>query len=136
MFEVKAIRFPPSPPQTWVLINVRGTAGVEKTIKKPLKTVPWCKPIGFPQSARYRLKRLKFIALHGNGMNHITTFNPCQEKINRATDTTKIMAQTKSSLVGACARIGESRSTCRVMAAVISWLTLSKIKWLCMVYPL
>jgi len=42
------------------------------------------------------------------------------KKINRATDTTKIMAQTKSSLVGVYARVGESRSTCRVMAAVIS----------------
>ena len=42
------------------------------------------------------------------------------KKISRVTDTMKIMAQTKSSLVGACARIGESRSTCRAMAAVIS----------------
>ena len=59
------------------------------------------------------------------------------KKINRATDTTKIMAQTKSSLVGVCARIGESRSTCRAMAAVISWLTLSKMYRLCMVfYPM
>jgi hypothetical protein len=58
------------------------------------------------------------------------------KKINRATDTTKIMAQTKSSLVGVCARIGESRSTCRAMAAVISWLTLSKMYRLLIRFPL
>ena len=54
------------------------------------------------------------------------------KKISRVTDTIKIMAQIRSSFVGACARVGESRSTCRAMAAVISWLTLSKMYRDCM----
>ena len=54
-----------------------------------------------------------------------------QMKIKRVTETMKIKAHTRSSFVGACARVGKSRSTCRVMAAVISWLTLSKMYLLC-----
>ena len=55
------------------------------------------------------------------------------KKISRVTDTMKIKAQMRSSFVGACARMGESRSTCRAMAAVTSWFTLSKMYRLCMV---
>ena len=54
------------------------------------------------------------------------------KKISRVTDTIKIKAHTRSSFVGACARVGESRSTCRAMAAVMSWFTLSKIYRDCM----
>jgi len=44
----------------------------------------------------------------------------------------KIKAQARSSCVGAWARVGASRSTCRAMAAVMSWFTLSKIYRDCM----
>jgi hypothetical protein len=56
-----------------------------------------------------------------------------QRKISRVIDTMKIKAQTRSSCVGAWGRArNASLSTCWVMAAVMSWFTLSKIYRDCM----